>query len=144
MFPTVELKVEGLEERSLYSFVLEFVQLGQTRWKFSNSTWSEVSKSEPPPARDQAVYIHPQSPQWGANWMDKNVHFDKVKITNKMPSEGLKSGQVLLNSLHRYSPRIHVLKGANINGEDVWTCRTFIMQKTDFIAVTAYQNQSVC
>lgn len=54
----------------------------------------------------------------------------------------------MLNSMHKYQPRIHLVRRKegetkaikNLEGEEY---RTFIFQETEFIAVTAYQNQLV-
>lgn len=53
--------------------------------------------------------------------------------------------QIILNSMHKYQPRLHVLytppKSENITGTE--NHRTFIFPETKFMAVTAYQNQRV-
>lgn len=52
------------------------------------------------------IYIHPESPNFGAHWMKEAVSFAKVKLTNK--SNG--NGQIMLNSLHKYEPRVHLVR----------------------------------
>lgn len=55
--------------------------------------------------------------------------------------------QVVLNSMHKYQPRIHVIRIT----KDLFTLqnlskdnyKTFIFPETQFTAVTAYQNQLV-
>ena len=55
--------------------------------------------------------------------------------------------QIVLNSMHRYQPRIHIMvaqgqhKPVSINDGPV---KTFVFEETQFTAVTAYQNQQVC
>ena len=51
------------------------------------------------------------------------------------------SFQVMLNSLHKYEPRIHVLKIGAKDSEQVVSTHSF--EETVFIAVTAYQNEEV-
>lgn len=47
----------------------------------------------------------------------------------------------MLNSLHKYEPRIHVIKvGASDNNR---TIVSHSFPETQFIAVTAYQNEEV-
>lgn len=48
----------------------------------------------------------------------------------------------MLNSLHKYEPRIHVVK---VGGEAASqrTIATFSFPESQFIAVTAYQNEEV-
>lgn len=53
--------------------------------------------------------------------------------------------QIILNSMHRYQPRFHVVY-VNPKGEDATQTenfKTFIFMETKFTAVTAYQNHRV-
>jgi len=56
--------------------------------------------------------------------------------------------QIILNSMHRYQPRFHLVylppKNASLDENDHSRhFRTFIFPETSFTAVTAYQNQRV-
>lgn len=59
--------------------------------------------------------------------------------------------QIILNSMHKYQPRFHVIldeseKGssrANLHEMSKDHLRTFIFAETQFMAVTAYQNHMV-
>ena len=60
----------------------------------------------------------------------------------------LKFQQIVLNSMHRYQPRIHLVRlkdgtSGPITDLDCEDHRTFIYPQTVFTAVTAYQNQLV-
>lgn len=47
----------------------------------------------------------------------------------------------MLNSLHKYEPRLHLVKvGANSQKKRI---SSFSFPETQFIAVTAYQNEEV-
>ena len=49
--------------------------------------------------------------------------------------------QIMLNSLHKYEPRLHVVKvTANAQKKRI---SSFNFPETQFIAVTAYQNEEV-
>ena len=49
--------------------------------------------------------------------------------------------QIMLNSLHKYEPRLHLVKvGANSQKKRI---SSFSFPETQFIAVTAYQNEEV-
>lgn len=57
------------------------------------------------------------------------------------------SAQIILNSMHKYQPRVHIIKKKdhtasllNLKSEEF---RTFVFVETVFTAVTAYQNQLV-
>jgi hypothetical protein len=48
----------------------------------------------------------------------------------------------MLNSLHKYEPRIHIVKvesGLEVGGHSQKIVKTFTFPPTQFIAVTAYQ-----
>ena len=56
--------------------------------------------------------------------------------------------QIILNSMHRYQPRVHLIlrkegQGGTINDLEGQDYKTFIFPETVFTAVTAYQNQLV-
>lgn len=133
MFPVVKISVCGLDPTAMYTLLLEFVQIEQHRWKYVNGEWTAGGKAEAPPP--SAVYLHPESPNFGAHWMKEPVSFAKVKLTNK--SNG--SGQIMLNSLHKYEPRVHIVKV----GSEQRKVLAYPFPETQFIAVTAYQNEEV-
>ncbi|KAL5009747.1 hypothetical protein ScPMuIL_012052 [Solemya velum] len=135
MFPVFKASVSGLDANSMYTLVLDFEQVDSHRWKYVNGEWVAGGKAEPP--APNSVYVHPDSPNFGAHWMKDIVSFSKVKLTNKLNS----GGQIMLNSLHKYEPRIHVVK-VNANAQKKALC-TFNFPETQFIAVTAYQNEEI-
>lgn len=51
--------------------------------------------------------------------------------------------QTILNSMHKYQPRLHVVRCAELINLPYSTFRTFVFKETEFIAVTAYQNEKV-
>ena len=53
----------------------------------------------------------------------------------------LSHSQVMLHSLHKYQPRIHIIRVGAPDGEQ--TVSTHSFPETQFIAVTAYQNEEV-
>ena len=105
-------------------------------------------KAEPDPPNP--VYRHPDSPNYGSHWTKEPISFAKVKLTNKTSSDG----QIMLNSLHKYEPRVHVVRvssqqpaahahPASGSVEHVEEVLTRSFPPTQFIAVTAYQNEDV-
>ncbi|CAB3370688.1 Hypothetical predicted protein [Cloeon dipterum] len=133
MFPVVKVSVSGLDATAMYSILLEFVQIDSHRWKYVNGEWVPGGKAEVPPSNP--IYIHPESPNFGAHWTREPVSFAKVKLTNKTNG----SGQIMLNSLHKYEPRVHVVRVGSEHRRVV----TYPFPETQFIAVTAYQNEEV-
>ncbi|XP_075194334.1 T-box transcription factor T isoform X3 [Anomaloglossus baeobatrachus] len=133
MFPVLKVCVSGLDPNAMYTFLLDFVSADNHRWKYVNGEW--VPGGKPEPQAPSCVYIHPDSPNFGAHWMKDPVSFSKVKLTNKMNG----GGQIMLNSLHKYEPRIHIVR---VGGpQRMITSHSF--PETQFIAVTAYQNEEI-
>ena len=134
-----QTRLSGMDQGAMYSVLLEFVQVEAHRWKYVNGEWLAGGKAEPSPPNP--VYMHPDSPNFGAHWQREPVTFAKVKLTNKTKG----AGQIMLNSLHKYEPRVHIVRvpgaGAdNSSAQQVWT---FPFPPTQFVAVTAYQNEDV-
>uniref|UniRef100_A0A8C9WU59 T-box transcription factor T n=1 Tax=Sander lucioperca TaxID=283035 RepID=A0A8C9WU59_SANLU len=122
MFPVLKVNVSGLDPNAMYSFLLDFVSADNHRWKYVNGEW--VPGGKPEPQTPSCVYIHPDSPNFGAHWMKAPVSFSKVKLTNKLNG----GGQIMLNSLHKYEPRIHIVR---VGGP------------RRMITITAYQNEEI-
>ncbi|EEB15856.1 brachyury, putative [Pediculus humanus corporis] len=133
MFPVVKVSVSGLDPAAMYTLLLEFVQVDSHRWKYVNGEWVPGGKAEAAPPNP--IYIHPESPNFGGHWMKEPVSFAKVKLTNKTNG----TGQIMLNSLHKYEPRVHLVRV----GVEQRRVLTFPFPETQFIAVTAYQNEEV-
>ncbi|TMS18671.1 Brachyury protein-like protein A [Larimichthys crocea] len=108
MFPVLRASVSGLDPNAMYSVLLDFVAADNNRWKYVNGEW--VPGGKPEPQSPSCVYIHPDSPNFGAHWMKAPVSFSKVKLSNKLNG----GGQIMLNSLHKYEPRIHIVKVGGI------------------------------
>ncbi|ODN03063.1 T-box transcription factor TBX20 [Orchesella cincta] len=148
MFPTVRSSFSGLNCDQRYAVLLDIVPVDNKRYRYAyhRSSWLVAGKADPPaPAR---IYIHPDSPFTGEQLKKQIVSFEKVKLTN---NEMDKHGHLVLNSMHRYQPRIHLVKwregmmasGAFVSDLESEYFRTFIFPETVFTAVTAYQNQLI-
>ena len=143
MFPVIKVSVAGLEPDAKYIIVMDVVPVGDNRYKFHDSEWVVTGKAEPTSAG--RLYIHPDSPATGAVWEKQIISFQKLKITNNHLDQ---LGYIVLNSMHKFQPRIHVVKA---NDEKVITSlqeggdsfSTHIFPETQFMAVTAYQNQQI-
>nr|AFD32743.1 Bra-protein [Symsagittifera roscoffensis] len=135
MFPVIKVRVLGLDPNCMYSVVLDFVAADKKRWKYVNGRWEPCTEKQQSPTLP-AAYLHPDSPNFGSHWMSEQaISFSKVKLSNKDST----ANQILLNSLHKYQPRIHIVK---LN-ENKTPMATFEFSDTQFIAVTAYQNEQV-
>lgn len=59
------------------------------------------------------------------------------------PTPFLLLPQTILNSMHKYQPRFHIVRANDILKLPYSTFRTYVFPETEFIAVTAYQNDKV-
>lgn len=138
MFPQMKFRVSGLDLKAKYILLLDIVAADDYRYKFHNSRWMVAGKADP--EMPKRMYIHPDSPSTGEQWMQKVVSFHKLKLTNNISD---KHGFTILNSMHKYQPRFHLVRANDILKLPYSTFRTYVFKETEFIAVTAYQNEKI-
>ncbi|XP_020628983.1 T-box transcription factor TBX3-like [Orbicella faveolata] len=151
MFPPVKARVTGLDPRAKYFFLMDIVPADDCRYKFHNCRWMVAGKADP--EMPKPLYMHPDSPSTGAQWMQKTISFHKMKLTNNIAD---KYGylfihsffipfffQTILNSMHKYQPRIHVVRADDTYKHPYSNFKTFTFPETAFIGVTAYQNEKI-
>ncbi|KAK3086785.1 hypothetical protein FSP39_023348 [Pinctada imbricata] len=150
MFPTLRVSFTGIDPEVRYMVLMDIVPVDNKRYRYAyhRSSWLVAGKADPPlPTR---LYMHPDSPYTGEQLQKQTVSFEKLKLTNNMLD---KNGHIILNSMHKYQPRIHIVKkkegsggggaGGSITSLDAEEFKTFIFPESVFIAVTAYQNQLI-
>ncbi|XP_021949014.1 optomotor-blind protein isoform X3 [Folsomia candida] len=164
MFPQMKFRVSGLDPKAKYILLLDIVAADDYRYKFHNSRWMVAGKADP--EMPKRMYIHPDSPSTGEQWMQKVVSFHKLKLTNNISDKhgfcptmqlmaafgamqsnwntnnGDRDGTIL-NSMHKYQPRFHLVRANDILKLPYSTFRTYVFKETEFIAVTAYQNEKI-
>ncbi|XP_061586193.1 T-box transcription factor TBX2-A-like [Cololabis saira] len=138
MFPPLKARCSGMDRKAKYIVLMDIVAADECRYKFHNSRWIVAGKADP--EMPKRMYIHPDSPATGEQWMSKVVNFHKLKLTNNISD---KHGFTILNSMHKYQPRFHVVKANDILKLPCSTFRTYVFPETQFIAVTAYQNDKI-
>uniref|UniRef100_A0A8B9L699 T-box domain-containing protein n=1 Tax=Astyanax mexicanus TaxID=7994 RepID=A0A8B9L699_ASTMX len=138
MFPPFKVRINGLDKKAKYILLMDIVAADDCRYKFHNSRWMVAGKADP--EMPKRMYIHPDSPATGEQWMAKPVAFHKLKLTNNISD---KHGFTILNSMHKYQPRFHIVRANDILKLPYSTFRTYVFPETEFIAVTAYQNDKV-
>eukprot|EP00058_Branchiostoma_floridae_P026859 XP_002612350.1 hypothetical protein BRAFLDRAFT_221869 [Branchiostoma floridae] len=144
MFPTIRVSFSGVDPDAKYIVLMDIIPVDNKRYRYAyhRSSWLVAGKADPPqPAR---LYVHPDSPFTGEQLQKQIVSFEKLKLTN---NELDQHGHIILNSMHRYQPRVHIIKKKehtasllNLNSEEF---KTFVFQECMFTAVTAYQNQLI-
>lgn len=82
MFPPFKVRVSGLDKKAKYILLMDIVAADDCRYKFHNSRWMVAGKADP--EMPKRMYIHPDSPATGEQWMAKPVAFHKLKLTNNI------------------------------------------------------------
>uniref|UniRef100_A0A7M4ETD9 T-box domain-containing protein n=1 Tax=Crocodylus porosus TaxID=8502 RepID=A0A7M4ETD9_CROPO len=143
MFPTFQVKLSGLDPLADYVLLMDFMPLDDKRYRyaFHSSSWLVAGRADP--AAPGRVHFHPDSPAKGAQWMRQIVSFDKLKLTNNLLDD---NGHIILNSMHRYQPRFHVVFVDPRRDSERFAhenFKSFTFTETQFMAVTAYQNHRI-
>ncbi|NXE27410.1 TBX10 factor, partial [Ardeotis kori] len=143
MFPTFQVKLSGLDPLADYVLLMDFIPLDDKRYRyaFHSSSWLAAGRADP--AAPGRVHFHPDSPAKGAQWMRQIVSFDKLKLTNNLLDD---NGHIILNSMHRYQPRFHIVFVDPRRDSERFAhqnFKSFSFPETQFMAVTAYQNHRI-
>uniref|UniRef100_A0A8C4XUI9 T-box transcription factor 22 n=2 Tax=Falco TaxID=8952 RepID=A0A8C4XUI9_FALTI len=147
MFPSVRVKVRGLEPLKQYYIAIDVVPVDSKRYRYvyHSSQWMVAGNTDHSCITPR-LYIHPDSPCSGETWMRQIISFDRVKLTNNEMDD---KGHIILQSMHKYKPRVHVIAQdsrfdlAQIQSLPAEGVQTFSFQETEFTTVTAYQNQQI-
>ncbi|XP_056138827.1 T-box transcription factor TBX1-like [Lampris incognitus] len=143
MFPTFQVRISGMDPAAEYVLLMDFIPVDDKRYRyaFHSSSWLVAGRADV--AAPGRMYFHPDSPARGTQWMKQTVSFDALKLTNNLLDD---NGHMILNSMHRYQPRFHVVYVDPAPNSHLHANRNFCsfsFPETRFIAVTAYQNHRI-
>ncbi|KAK1790121.1 hypothetical protein P4O66_013958, partial [Electrophorus voltai] len=149
MFPTFQVHISDMDPTAEYVLLMDFIPVDDKRYRyaFHSSSWLVTGRGDA--AVPGRVHFHPDSPARGSQWMKQTVSFDRLKLTNNLLDDNghtCVAVQIILNSMHRYQPRLHVVLVDPRTDGQLSPHRnfcTFFFPETRFIAVTAYQNHRV-
>ena len=139
-FPLIKIRMAGLEETSLYTVQVEFRVSDTYKYRFVNGEWRTSQRTEKL-SSSPILYEHTDSPNFGHHWVKDSIAFGKLKLTNNENSKS--ADAVYLRSLNKYDPVIHIYKHDKKNVDDKMLVFSHFFKETQFIAVTAYQNEQV-
>ncbi|XP_062451688.1 T-box transcription factor TBX21 [Rhea pennata] len=145
MFPFLSFSLSGLNPVAHYNVCVDVVLVDQHHWRYQGGKWVQCGKAEGNMPGNR-LYLHPDSPNTGAHWMRQEVSFGKLKLTNNKGASNNVGQMIVLQSLHKYQPRLHVTEVKEGEGEEAGQSphtQTFTFPETQFIAVTAYQNADI-
>ncbi|XP_043113616.1 eomesodermin homolog b isoform X2 [Puntigrus tetrazona] len=145
MFPFLSFNLTGLSLTTHYNVFVEIVLADPNHWRFQGGKWVTCGKADNN-MQGNKIYVHPESPNTGAHWMRQEISFGKLKLTNNKGATANTAQMIVLQSLHKYQPRLHVVEvsddGMETSGRDSKT-QVFSFPENQFIAVTAYQNTDI-
>ncbi|XP_076855327.1 T-box transcription factor TBX21 [Brachyhypopomus gauderio] len=145
MFPFLSFNISALEASAHYNVYVDVVLADQHHWRYQGGKWVQCGKAEGNMPGNR-TYMHPDSPNTGNHWMRQEVSFGKLKLTNNKGSSNNVAQMIVLQSLHKYQPRLHIVEVKEDGTEDPFLsskAQTFTFPETQFIAVTAYQNADI-
>ncbi|KFO22438.1 T-box brain protein 1 [Fukomys damarensis] len=159
MFPFLSFNISGLDPTAHYNIFVDVILADPNHWRFQGGKWVPCGKADTnvqgksfqltrflDTYLGNRVYMHPDSPNTGAHWMRQEISFGKLKLTNNKGASNNNGQMVVLQSLHKYQPRLHVVEVNEDGTEDTsqpGRVQTFTFPETQFIAVTAYQNTDI-
>eukprot|EP00111_Clytia_hemisphaerica_P018406 TCONS_00054433-protein len=139
MFPVLSFGVHSLNFTDLYTMEVEVIPSDNNRYKYVSVTGWRVNGVASQQEGNKRMY-HPEGIQTGEYWQKNGVAFKRIKLTNKKTAkEG--SNNIVLNSMHKYHIQL-VIKQIGLD-DQVLDTKKFEFKETEFIAVTAYQNDDV-
>ncbi|TSS35880.1 T-box brain protein 1 [Bagarius yarrelli] len=145
MFPFLSFNISGLDPTAHYNIFVDIILADPNHWRFQGGKWVPCGKADTNVSGNR-VYMHPDSPNTGAHWMRQEISFGKLKLTNNKGASNNSGQMVVLQSLHKYQPRVHLVEVNEDGTEDSNRpdrVHTFTFPETQFIAVTAYQNTDI-
>ncbi|XP_048849063.1 eomesodermin-like [Brienomyrus brachyistius] len=145
MFPFLSFNITGLNPSAHYNVFVEIVLADPNHWRFQGGKWVTCGKADNN-MQGNKMYVHPESPNTGAHWMRQEISFGKLKLTNNKGANNNNTQMIVLQSLHKYQPRLHIVEVSEDGVEDINNeakTQTFTFPENQFIAVTAYQNTDI-
>lgn len=131
--------MQGLDPDAEYSVLMEMRLAAPTRFKYHAGRW--VASGAADAQHSQLVYVHPDSPAKGATWTAKDITFrrsnnaESAKLTNS--TQATERNNLVLTSMHKYRPMFHIVRASD------HAVFSVDFPETEFVAVTAYQNEAI-
>ncbi|KAF7703667.1 hypothetical protein HF521_022674 [Silurus meridionalis] len=117
MFPFLSFNISGLDPTAHYNIFVDVILADPNHWRFQGGKWVPCGKADTNVTGNR-VYMHPDSPNTGAHWMRQEISFGKLKLTNNKGASNNSGQMVVLQSLHKYQPRVHLVEVNEDGTED--------------------------
>ncbi|KAF1767242.1 hypothetical protein GCK72_007201 [Caenorhabditis remanei] len=133
LFPHLNYSLKGLDPNELYGIFIHFERVDINRYQFLHNKWNVFGKGDE--VRPIKAEQHLDGWRAGSYWMTKPISFEHVRITNDPDLK--KPNTFVLQSMHKFMPVIGIQKMGDSKIEG------FRLEVTEFMAVTAYQNNDI-
>ncbi|CAB03909.1 T-box protein 38 [Caenorhabditis elegans] len=139
IFPHLDYIIKGLDPGSLYSIYIHLERVDGIKYKFDAGEWKEFAKGDP--ILPIQYKEHPRGKRTGAEWMSEPVSFAHIKITNNPEIKDQKV--ILVQSMHKHIPVVTVkqVRHYKTGYQEDFSGEQFRLEATEFMVVTAYQNE---
>jgi len=94
MFPAIQVQVSGMDRYARYALALDVVPVNEFRYRFHGSRWTIAGPAAAAAAAGggggggdvmtRRIFVHPDSPMTGQQWMSRSVSFIGLKLTNNL------------------------------------------------------------
>ena len=114
MFPAPEITLTGMDPNSSYIVLMDVVPADNVKYKWTKTNWIVQGKCES--YRSSEIFVHPDSPLLGAQWMKKAINFKTMKLTNNTSNPAgnvifcLYSFILILNQIYKALTKLFILK----------------------------------
>ena len=98
MFPQMKFRLSGLNPKAKYILLLDVVAADDFRYKFHNSRWIVAGKADP--EMPKRMYIHPDSPTTGEQWMQKCSIIQSSRRSEEAHSHSQQRKSIQLCPMH--------------------------------------------
>ncbi|XP_065910237.1 T-box transcription factor TBX6L-like [Dysidea avara] len=139
MFPFVVVTPSGLKPRALYTVILHIVCADSFKYKYTDSRWHSINRTDVTHDESRMKYQHPFTPALGEHLNNHPLDFKTMKLTHYSRS---KNGDVLLNTMHKYLVEVHIKEtyGEECHPQNDVEKASYVFRfpVTTFITVTSY------
>ena len=136
--PRLTVRISNLHPTKLYKVMIDCEPKDDFDYKFNGLNWR--IRSESGRKNHGSFYTHPSSPALGEVWMGDTITFPDLRLTNNVRNKG---EQIVLNTMRRYQPRIHILEHTDFMDSSQLNTWDYTFEETEFIAVSAYKNKQI-
>ena len=115
MFPFVVVTSSGLKSGTLYTVEMHIVCADSLRYKYTDSRWHSINRTDVRHDKSRMKYLHPFTPALGEHLNNRPLDFKCMKLTHYSRSKnGDMSTMLLIHFLMSITIRFYYTQCTNI------------------------------